>query len=93
MTSKYFSRKYTLTLLVLALTGGAPIVYKNVGVSDTVTLTVLLIFASVGAAYGFINVKSAKAGLASTASDSGTITGGPGQVAVTTATTVNAPAA
>ena len=88
MTSKYFSRKYTLTLLVLALTGGAPIVYKNVGVSDTVTLTVLLIFASVGAAYGFINVKSAKAGLAATAEAQ---TG-----AVTTATasvTTSAPAA
>ena len=34
-----------------------PVVFHHVGLSDTIVLAVIGIYAAVGAAYGFINVK------------------------------------
>jgi hypothetical protein len=65
----YLSRKFILTILVLGMVGIGPITYKENGVSDTVTLTVLVILASVGVAYGFINIKDAKSQLQENAKD------------------------
>lgn len=58
--TRFLSRKFILTVLVLFLTGALPMIYKANGVSDTITLSVLITLASIGAAYGFINVKDAK---------------------------------
>lgn len=70
--SKFLSRKFILTVIVLMLVAIAPICYKQNGVSDTIVLTVLLIFAAVGTAYGFINLKDAKQALqAGVTGDSG----------------------
>ena len=55
--SKYLSRKFLLTIMVLILAYCAPIAYKSAGVSDTVALAVLAIMGGVGAAYGFIQGK------------------------------------
>lgn len=58
--SKFLSRKFILTLVVLLMVGGLPMIYKANEVSETVTMTVLILLGSVGAAYGFMNVKDAK---------------------------------
>lgn len=58
--TRFLSRKFILTVLVILMVGGLPMVYKANGVSETVTMTVLLLLASVGAAYGFMNVKDAR---------------------------------
>lgn len=60
---KYLSRKFFLTLIVLGLVAFLPSFYKQNAVSDTIAMAVLVILASVGAAYGFINIKDAKLGL------------------------------
>lgn len=65
----YFSRKFLLTVVVLIMAYFIPIKYKENGVSETVTMTVLVLLASVGAAYGFINVKDAKNQLQDTAKE------------------------
>lgn len=57
---KFMSRKFILTIGVVSLAGYMPKVYKEVGVSDTVTLAVLALLGGVGMAYGFINVKDAQ---------------------------------
>jgi hypothetical protein len=58
--SKYFSRKFVLTVFISVLAVLAPVVYKDKGVSDMVLLAVLGILSGIGVAYGFLNVKEAK---------------------------------
>lgn len=58
--TRFISRKFILTVVVLIMVGALPMIYKSNGVSETVTMTVLILLASVGAAYGFMNVKDAK---------------------------------
>ena len=58
--TRFLSRKFILTVVVLLMVGGLPMIYKNNGVSETVTMTVLCLLGAVGAAYGFMNVKDAK---------------------------------
>lgn len=58
--TRFLSRKFILTAVVLLMVGGLPMIYKSNGVSETVTMTVLILLGSVGAAYGFMNVKDAK---------------------------------
>lgn len=60
MSQKYFSRKFILTLLISFLSVGAPLMYKNNGVSDNIAIAVLAILGGIGAAYGFVNVKAAE---------------------------------
>jgi len=55
---KYGSRKFILTITIMALSALLPLAYKYVGVGDAVTMTVLGILAGVGTAYGFINLKA-----------------------------------
>jgi len=55
---KYGSRKFILTITIMALSALLPLAYKYVGVGDSVTMTVLGILAGVGTAYGFINLKA-----------------------------------
>lgn len=57
---KFFSRKFLLTLLVLGASSGLPVLYKQLEISEIVTLTVLGIIAGIGTAYGFINLKESK---------------------------------
>ena len=58
--TKFLSRKFILTGIVLLMVGGLPLIYKANGVSETVTMTVLCLLGAVGAAYGFMNVKEAQ---------------------------------
>lgn len=58
--SKFLSRKFIVTIAVMILSVAAPILYQNLGVSETVTLTVLAMIGGVGTAYGVINYKDAK---------------------------------
>lgn len=58
--SKFLSRKFILTLIVIVLAGALPYVYKAAAVSDTITIAVLVLLAAVGTAYGFVNLKDAK---------------------------------
>lgn len=60
--SKYFSRKFILTLMVTILSVVVPVVYTKMGVSDAVLMTVLALLGGVGVAYGFINVKDSQSG-------------------------------
>lgn len=60
--SKYFSRKFVLTVFISLLAVVVPVVYKDKGVSDTVLITVLGILSGVGVAYGFLNIKSKSLG-------------------------------
>lgn len=59
--SKFLSRKFILTIIVIILVGVLPIVYKTNGVGDSICMTVLGLLGAVGVAYGFINLKEAKA--------------------------------
>jgi hypothetical protein len=58
--NRYFSRKFVLTIVVMLLSVGAPLLYKTNGVSDSITLSVIALLGGIGVAYGFINVKDAK---------------------------------
>jgi hypothetical protein len=58
--TRFLSRKFILTVVVLLMVGILPMIYKSNGVSETVTLTVLCLLGAVGAAYGFMNVRDAK---------------------------------
>jgi len=58
--TKFLSRKFILTVLVMGMAGALPIAYRHIGVSDMVTMTVLCLLGAVGAAYGFMNIKDAK---------------------------------
>lgn len=57
---KFLSRKFILTIGVLMAAVMYPKVYKEAGVSDSVTLAVLALLCGVGVSYGFINVKDSK---------------------------------
>lgn len=58
--TRFLSRKFILTVVVLLMVGILPMIYKNNGVSEAVTMVVLGLLGAVGAAYGFVNVKDAK---------------------------------
>lgn len=60
MLKKFVSRKFFLTVFIVLLAVLAPIIYKDKGVQDAVTMTVLGILAGVGAAYGFLNIRDSK---------------------------------
>lgn len=57
---KYFSRKFIVTLMVGASTVSLPVLYKQIGVSDSITMAVLAILAAVATGYGIISNKAAK---------------------------------
>lgn len=59
MNSKFFSRKFIVTLLVTMLASMLPVVYTKAGVGEGVMLAVLGILGGVGVAYGVINMKDA----------------------------------
>ena len=59
MNSKYFSRKFLVTIMVMLGAVVSPFLYSKAGVTDTVTLAVLAILGGVGVAYGVVNVKDA----------------------------------
>lgn len=59
---KLFSRKFILTLLIVALGFITPVFYGKAGISDALTLTVLSLFGAVGIAYGVVNYKSKVSG-------------------------------
>lgn len=59
--SKYLSRKFILTAVVLYILGKA--LFTKLDVSDPVAMLILSLIGGVGIAYGFINVKDAKIGL------------------------------
>jgi hypothetical protein len=69
--SKFLSRKFILTILVLILVPILPIGYKELAVSDAITMAVLGIIASVCAAYGILNLKDAQNEIAKKLSQSG----------------------
>lgn len=56
-SSKFFSRKFIVTLLVITLGPVLPIAYKHLEISETVMLAVLALVSGVGIAYGVINTK------------------------------------
>lgn len=60
--SKFLSRKFIVTILILFLSFGTVIAFHKNGISETLILTVLGIYGAVGAAYGVVNVKGKAAG-------------------------------
>lgn len=59
MKSKFLSRKFIVTLLVVGLGAGLPLAYQKAGVGEGVILAVLALLTGVGIAYGVINTKDA----------------------------------
>lgn len=57
---KYLSRKWILTLVVLAQASSVPVYFHKEGISDTVTLTVLALMTAIGVAYKIANVAESK---------------------------------
>lgn len=57
---KIKSRKFFIAMVVSGFTSVAPVLYKQFGVSDVVTLAALSILGSVAVGYGVINVQDAK---------------------------------
>lgn len=57
---RYISRKFILTIGMIALLYKLPIEFKTAGVADNITLGVMAILGSIGVAYGFMNVKDPK---------------------------------
>jgi len=60
--SKYLSRKFVVTIMIMIAGPAVPYAYKHMGVSDTVTLAVLALIGGIGAAYGIVNVAQDKIG-------------------------------
>lgn len=58
--SKYLSRKFIVTLLIMILAPLIPYIYKVNGVSDSISMAVLALIGGVGAAYGVLNVAQDK---------------------------------
>ena len=68
MANKYLSRKFIISILTFITASGLPMLYKYLGISDVITMTVLGLVSSVAVGYGLINVKDSnnelKAGVA-----------------------------
>lgn len=68
MANKYLSRKFIISILTFITASGLPMLYKHLGISDVITMTVLGLVSSVAVGYGLINVKDSnnelKAGVA-----------------------------
>ncbi len=60
MASKFLSRKFIVTLLVVGLGVASPIAYQKAGIGEGIILAVLALLSGVGVAYGVINMKDAK---------------------------------
>lgn len=60
--NKWASRKLLVTLLCLILGPSLPILYKAIGISNEVTMTVEGIIAAVMSVYGISNVVAKKYG-------------------------------
>lgn len=56
----FASRKWLVTVGVLAMTYQLPMSFKKADVSEAVTLMALGIIAAAGTAYGILNVKDSK---------------------------------
>lgn len=65
--SDFLSRKFLMALGILILAVGVPLLFKANGISDAITITVLVMIGSVGTAYGIMNLKEAKLQLESDA--------------------------
>ena len=55
--NKYFSRKFLVTIAVLALGFVGPIAFVKFGVGSEVTMAFMALVASVGVAYGVVQGK------------------------------------
>lgn len=67
--SKFLSRKFILTVLVILMVGILPLLFIKAGVSDAICMTVLILLGAVGVSYGFMNLKEAKNELQAQAKD------------------------
>ena len=56
----YFSRKFLLSMAVVASAYVLPISLHNHGLSDSVVLACLALVSGVGIAYGIVNIKDQK---------------------------------
>lgn len=54
--TKLKSRKFILTLIIAGGSSGLPVLYKNMGISDSVTMLVIGIVGGIGVSYGIVNV-------------------------------------
>lgn len=60
--SKFISRKFVMSLVVIGLSTIVPIAYKLFGIDDATTMVVLGLYGSVGAVYGVVNTLNKKYG-------------------------------
>ena len=56
----YVSRKWLVTMVVIASAVKLPLLFHSAGVSDSVTLAAIGLITSMGVAYGVVNIKDSK---------------------------------
>lgn len=60
---KYASRKFIITFCQLPILAGLPFLYKHYGISDEITLAVLIAISGAAAAYSGFNVLDKRRGV------------------------------